>query len=94
MMAAAIVLTWLAVLLAIVGALAWRTRSQQPPVRDSELDSTVSAIAADPPDTVDVDLARSPVTVPAARVWKDQPPGWVNTVPSGPMPFFDQEPKP
>lgn len=85
MMAAAIVLTWLVVLLAIIGALAWRTRSQPPVVRHSELDSTVSAI--DPVPAVDVDLARPPVTVPAARVWKDQPPGWVNTVPSRPMPL-------
>ena len=78
------VLLWLLVVLLIIGAVRWASRSEpQPlpqPARDSDYESTLTS---PPPDVA----AGPQVTLPAARVWKDMPPGWVNTIPSAPMPL-------
>lgn len=72
MTAALIVLFWVVLVLAIIGAVAWATRDEPAPLpRDSELTST------QPTD------ADSPPAVAPMPAWL-QPP-WINTVPTGPM---------
>lgn len=72
------------VVLAIVGLVLWVSRSKPAPVpqpaRDSDYESTLTS----PPP---LEPTGREVTVPAARVWRDMPPGWVNTVPTGPVPL-------
>ena len=88
MIAALIVLTWLAVLLAIVSAVAWCTRRHNAPVRDTELPTTEPAGRFEHLAT-SAEPGASPPTEPGSVVWLR--PEWVNTIPTMTMPL-DESP--